>query len=155
MHFSYKIKCQKLQSCVLNLKFFSTKILAKKSARKMLVKFYSHSPTPPLLESISPIIFCAPFLYKSLFSSYILALNELMYEKHTSKTSMKVTPRVDFTNILQAAFTLADPKSAKKKYGWSVFFYIFWICAHKSYWYKVMKSTPRAVFLNLFDLTAH
>jgi hypothetical protein len=41
----------------------------------------------------------AKFTYKSLFSSYVLALNELSYEKRTHKTLMKLTPRVDFTKL--------------------------------------------------------
>jgi hypothetical protein len=55
------------------------------------------------------------------FSSYILALakdfgakNMLSYKKCAHKMLMKLTPGVDFTNVLQAAFTLADPKSAKR-----------------------------------------
>ncbi len=35
---------------------------------------------------------------------------------------MKLTPVVDFTNILRAAFMLADPKSAKNTVKQSVFF---------------------------------
>jgi len=33
-----------------------------------------------------------------------------------------LTPEVNFTNILQAAFMRADPKSAKKLLNWTVFF---------------------------------
>ncbi len=40
-------------------------------------------------------IICAPFLYESLFSSYVLALNKLSYEKRARKTFMKFTPGVD------------------------------------------------------------
>ncbi len=32
------------------------------------------------------------FMHESLFSSYILALNELSYEKRARKTLMKLTP---------------------------------------------------------------
>ncbi len=34
----------------------------------------------------------ANFTYESLFSSYVLALNELLYKKRTCKTLMKLTP---------------------------------------------------------------
>ena len=43
-----------------------------------------------------------------------------------------VMPGVNFTNILQAAFTRADPKSAKKTVKLSSFFCAFGICARKS-----------------------
>jgi hypothetical protein len=35
---------------------------------------------------------------------------------------MKLTPGVNFTNILHAAFTCADPKGAKETDGLNVFF---------------------------------
>ena len=38
----------------------------------------------------------------------------LLYEKAGRKMLVKLTPGVNSTNILQAAFTRADPKSAKK-----------------------------------------
>jgi len=41
-------------------------------------------------------------------------LNSLLYEKCARKTKVKVTTGVNFTNILQAAFTLKDPKSKKR-----------------------------------------
>jgi len=37
------------------------------------------------------MFFCAPFLFESLFSSYVLALNKLSYKKHVSKTLMKLS----------------------------------------------------------------
>jgi len=46
----------------------------------------------------------ADFTYKRLFSSYVLALNKLLYKKHAQKTLMKLSPGVYFTNILRAAF---------------------------------------------------
>ncbi len=36
----------------------------------------------------------ANFTYESLFSSYVLDLNELSYEKHARKTLMKLTPSI-------------------------------------------------------------
>ena len=42
-------------------------------------------------------------------------------------------PRVNFTNILRAAFMLADPKSAKKLFDLTVFFVLL----------MLMKLTPR------------
>jgi len=46
---------------------------------------------------------------------------------------MKLTPGVNLTNILEAAFTRADPKSAKKMVNLTVFLGAFGICARKSY----------------------
>jgi len=38
---------------------------------------------------------------------------------------------VDFTNVLQAAFTHTDPKSAKSHWWFECLFYAFGICARK------------------------
>jgi hypothetical protein len=46
----------------------------------------------------------ARFSYERLFSSYVLALNKLSYEKFVHLMLMKLTPRVKFTNNLWAAF---------------------------------------------------
>jgi len=43
----------------------------------------------------------ANFTYESLFSSYILALNELSYEKRAHKTLMKLTPYSFLITYLQ------------------------------------------------------
>ncbi len=40
--------------------------------------------------------------------------NSLSYEKHECKMLMKLTPGVDFINVLHTAFTLVDPKSIKR-----------------------------------------
>jgi len=45
---------------------------------------------------------CANFTYESLFSSYVLALNELLYEKHARNMLMKLTPDVNLiSNIFK------------------------------------------------------
>jgi len=49
---------------------------------------------------------CANFTYKSLFSSYVLALNELSYEKFVRKMLMKLTLGVKIINILRESFFL-------------------------------------------------
>jgi hypothetical protein len=41
-------------------------------------------------------------------------LNSLSYEKCECKMLMKLTPGVDFTNILCAAFTSKDPNEQKR-----------------------------------------
>jgi len=70
----------------------------------------------------------APFSYKSLFSSYVSALNELSYKKHERKTLMKLSTGVDFTNVLQAVLIcMKNPKAQKS----SVPFCIFGICNRK------------------------
>jgi len=48
------------------------------------------------------------------YSSYVLALAKKLYAKHTQKTLMKLTAGVNFTKVLQAAFTQLDPKSSKR-----------------------------------------
>ncbi len=37
----------------------------------------------------------------------------LSHEKHPCKTLMKLTPVVNFVNVLRTAFVLVDPKSVK------------------------------------------
>jgi len=49
-----------------------------------------------LLISLSGVnlinVLRSPFLYESLFSSYVLEKKALLYEKNSSKTLMKLTP---------------------------------------------------------------
>jgi len=45
---------------------------------------------------------------------------------------MKLTPGVNFINILQAAFTRADPESAKKELQLDCLCCSFEICARKA-----------------------
>jgi len=59
------------------------------------------------------------------FYNYVLAKKALLYEKRSHKILIKFTKGVDFTNILQAAFTPTDPKSAKDSDITRVFFR-FW-----------------------------
>jgi len=47
----------------------------------------------------------ARFSYEHLFSSYDLALNELLYEKFARLKLMKLTAGVNFINILRARFS--------------------------------------------------
>jgi len=54
---------------------------------------------------------------------------------------------VYFTNILRAAFMLADPKSGKKTDSFTVFFCAFGICMDKSCKSNVGEIDPR--FLKL------
>ncbi len=49
-------------------------------------------------------------------------LNRHLYKKFVREMLMKLTPGVDFTNILCAAFRHTDPKSAKKTDSLTVFF---------------------------------
>jgi len=56
--------------------------------------------------SISSALKALVFLYKSSFKA--------TYEKCTRKTLMKLTPGLNFINVLCTAFTPADPKSIKR-----------------------------------------
>jgi len=60
--------------------------------------------------------------YERHFSSYILALSKNSYERFAHFTLMKLTPIVNFTNILRVAFALiffrqkiTNPNCKKKK----------------------------------------
>ncbi len=57
---------------------------------------------------------CANFTYKSLFSSYILALNELSYEKHARKMLTKLTPEQLLRRFCQKLW----PENEKEKLFW-------------------------------------
>jgi hypothetical protein len=47
-----------------------------------------------------------PFSYESLFSSYVLALNELSYKKRTRKMLMKLTPGSYKPSVVQRSDNL-------------------------------------------------
>jgi len=55
---------------------------------------------------------------------------------------VKSTHVVNFTNILQAAFTLPDPKSAKKTDSLTVFFALLGSVCIKALCKMLMKSAP-------------
>ncbi len=46
----------------------------------------------------------ANYTYKSIFYSYVLALNKLSYKKRAHKMFMKLTPVVNLANILMCSF---------------------------------------------------
>jgi hypothetical protein len=52
----------------------------------------------------------AHFSYEHCFSSYVLALSKILHEKFVRKTVMKLTPDVNFTNILRTAARTDIPK---------------------------------------------
>jgi len=65
-----------------------------------------------------------------------------------------LTPEVDFTNILSAAFTCTDPKSAKNTVKQSVFFVLLGFERLKTLRKMLMKLTPgRSKFLNIHKST--
>jgi len=60
---------------------------------------------------------------------------------------MKLTPGVNFTNILCAAFTREDPKSTKKTAGLTVFFSLLFGFGYLKALHKMLvKLTPRVIF---------
>ena len=56
---------------------------------------------------------------------------KLSYIKAGRKMLVKLTPGVNFTNVLQAAFTLADPESTKKAAQLDSLFCAFGVCMRK------------------------
>jgi len=65
----------------------TTKISFIYERKLLLTKFLDY-----LLSGVNYVnVICAPFSYESLFSSYVLALNELSYKKCARKTLMKLT----------------------------------------------------------------
>jgi len=61
---------------------------------------------------------------------------------------MKLTPSVDFTNIVivHAAFLPADPKSAKKTDSWTVFFALLGSAGVKAACKHVGEIDPRSPY---------
>jgi len=59
-------------------------------------------------------------------------LNLLFYKKCTRKMLTKLTPGVNFINILRTAFALVDPESVKNTVKSPVSFYAFGIYKRKS-----------------------
>ena len=55
---------------------------------------------------------------------------------------VKMTRGVNFNNVLPAAFTLADPKSAKKQLDLTVFFALLGSACVKAAHIMLMKLTP-------------
>jgi len=62
----------------------------------------------------------------------LFALSGCVQAKAAQRMLMKLTPGVNFTNILRTAFMLVDPKSVKNAVKSSVSFYAFGICERKS-----------------------
>ena len=62
-----------------------------------------------------------------------------MYKGHGNEGNVLATSGVNFTNVLQAAFALVDPKSAKKTVKLSSFFCAFGIKAARR---TLMKLNP-------------
>jgi len=69
------------------------------------------------------------------FSSYVLALNELSYEKFAHLTLMKLTAGVNFTNTLLVPFS---NKSALQSLESFFSLITVWLCNFlvKEYWCK-------------------
>jgi len=65
---------------------------------------------------------------------------------------VKLTFKVNFTNILRTAFTLADPKSAKKYLQLDSIFCTFGICAHKRCVCKRIKVRKKTFLTSNYDL---
>ncbi len=68
--------------------------------------------------------------------------------KAVCRTLIKLSPRVDFTNVLQAAFTPVDPLSVKR-YFWlnCSFFTLLGSMSVKAVLRKLMKLSPGRVFV--------
>jgi len=97
----------------------------------------------------------AHFLYElSSFSlvtfGFVIFGAKILYVKWASKKLMKLTPRVNFTNILLEAFFLhRDPKSAKKRQSSHQCFCFFRICPFKSYLLNVGEIYPSGFTFHL------
>jgi len=84
--------------------------------------------------SLAPKV-CTNILWQKLLSQTVIReklRRTLLYKKAALEMLVKLTPRVNFTKILQAASTSTDTKSAKKTVKSSVSFCTFGICLSKS-----------------------
>ncbi len=77
-----------------------------------------------MLMKLSPVVNVkrTNFTYEPLYSSYILALNKLLYKKCVQKTLMKLSPGVDSTKIFMPSFYVHRSQKRKKTNCLSVFF---------------------------------
>jgi len=80
-----------------------------------------------MLVELTPVVNfinvkCANFTYKSFFSSYILALNKLLYKKRARKMLMKLTPG---SRGLQNR-----PRTGRRKNLWLEFVSRIWTSLH-------------------------
>jgi len=66
----------------------------------------------------------------------------LLHKKTVLKMLVKLTPCVNFINVLQAAFEHADPKSVKKTDNLKVSFTLSGFACAKAAHRMLMKSTP-------------
>jgi len=74
-------------------------------------------------------------------------------EKAARKMLVKSTPGVNFTNILRAAFTTADPKSAKNTLKTSVFFALLGSESVKAFHKMFVKSYQSCQFHKNFTMS--
>jgi len=63
---------------------------------------------------------------------------------------MKLTPGVNFINILPTAFAPADPESAKRYWRLDCLFYAFGLCGHKDVRRTLMKLSPDVKLQRLY-----
>ena len=68
-----------------------------------------------------------------------------LLEASVKSVNIPDTPGVNFTNILQAAFTCADPKSAKKTVKLSSFIVLLGSAHVKDAHKMLVKLTPGAI----------
>ena len=71
-------------------------------------------------------------------------------DKRSGPSHRIVRPGVNFSNVLQAAFTRADPKSEKKQLNVTVFFALLGSAGVKAARRTLVKLTPGVVFQNNF-----
>ncbi len=69
--------------------------------------------------------------------------------KAVRRTLMKLSPCLNFINILCKAYTHADPKSTNNTVKWSVFFALFGSVCVKAALITLMKLTPSVNFTNI------
>ncbi len=91
-------------------------------------------------------------IVSAAFSSYILALVKNLYKKWARIMLMKLTPGLNFINVLLTAFTLADPKSVKKIDNLTVFFTLLGSACVKAVHRTLMKLSLVPVWLVPFLL---
>ena len=81
---------------------------------------------------------CQAYYTKLVLCDYSVAMVNFIgrsigkYIDNTTRFVLQPKPRVNFTNVLRAAFALVDPKKAKKDSQVKQFFCAFGICKRKS-----------------------
>jgi len=105
----------------------------KNDLDRLIVSFGSYfGPPGANFIYIYTRLFCTEFWCQSQNITRKSCQKRRLYKQSTWKMLMKLTPGLNFINVLRTAFTLTDPESVKDTDDLTVFFYPLGIYVCKS-----------------------